>query len=187
MSRSLEPGYFEALYAADADPWRFATSAYEKAKYDATLAALPAAIGSAFEIGCSIGVLTHRLARRCEELLAVDVAETALAAARRRCADCPNVTIARMRIPQEWPARRFDLILLSEVLYYLSTEDLAHAAARVRTGLASGGHALLVHYTPETNYPASGDAASEAFIAASGFAPIVQQREAQYRLDLLRA
>ena len=41
MKRSLEPAYFEALYAADPDPWRFATSAYEREKYTATLAALP--------------------------------------------------------------------------------------------------------------------------------------------------
>ena len=44
MSRrktSLPSTYFTALYAADADPWRFATSDYEREKYAATLAALP--------------------------------------------------------------------------------------------------------------------------------------------------
>ena len=44
MSRhagSLTPSYFEGLYAADPDPWRFATSDYERDKYAATLAALP--------------------------------------------------------------------------------------------------------------------------------------------------
>ncbi len=84
MKLSLEPAYFDALYAADPDPWQFATSAYEREKYDATLAALPTRIGSAFEIGCSIGILTRRLAERCNTLLAVDVAKAALAAARRR-------------------------------------------------------------------------------------------------------
>ena len=37
---SMSPAWFEALYASDPDPWRFATSPYEAAKYDDTLASL---------------------------------------------------------------------------------------------------------------------------------------------------
>jgi hypothetical protein len=111
----------------------------------------------------------------------------ALAAARQRCADQTNVTIARMQIPQEWPAARFDAILFSEVLYYLSSDDLVHTTALARASIAPGGYALLVHYTLPTDYPASGDAAADGFLAASGFIPILQRRAAQYRLDLLRA
>jgi cyclopropane fatty-acyl-phospholipid synthase-like methyltransferase len=188
MIESLPPEYFEKLYAEDPDPWRFATSEYERAKYDATLAALPRQrFGNALEIGCSIGVLTHRLAARCDALLAVDVAEVALAEARMRCADLKQVTIARMRVPQEWPDGRFDLMLFSEVLYYLSADDLDATAARTRAALDDGGTVLLVHYTLPTNYPASGDAAATRFIEASGLVPIRQLREEQYRLDLLRA
>ena len=43
MSRppnSLPADYFAAIYARDPDPWRFAESDYERAKYAATLAAL---------------------------------------------------------------------------------------------------------------------------------------------------
>ena len=187
MSASLPPDYFESLYAEDADPWRFATSDYERQKYAATIAALPARIGTMFEAGCSIGVLTQKLAARCDRLLSVDVAETALAQARSRCASLGNVSIERMRIPAEWPEGRFDAMLFSEVLYYLSAEDLAQTALRTRASLAPGGVALLVHYTLPTNYPATGDDAAENFIAATGYTVIRQQREAEYRLDLLRA
>ena len=56
---SLPAAYFDALYAKENDPWCFATSPYEKAKDVATLQALPVArFTNAFEIGCSIGVLT---------------------------------------------------------------------------------------------------------------------------------
>jgi SAM-dependent methyltransferase len=182
-----DPAYFDALYATDPDPWGFATSTYERKKYEQTLAALPGRIGSAFEVGCSIGVLTCQLALRCHSLLAVDVAEAALAEARRRCADRANVTIARMQIPQEWPARHFDLVLFSEVLYYFATDDLERTAMRARASITPGGHALLVHYILPTDYPASGDAATDGFIARSGLTPILQRREPQYRLDLLRA
>jgi hypothetical protein len=97
------------------------------------------------------------------------------------------MTFARKRIPLGWPVGRFNVILLSEVLYYLSVEDLSQTARRVRASLEPQGHVLLVHYILPTDYPATGDAASEGFIAATGFAPILQRREAAYRLDLLRA
>lgn len=188
MTNSLPPAYFEHLYATDADPWRFATSDYERAKYDATLAALPRPrFPAALEIGCSIGVLTCRLAEHCDTLLAIDVADAALAQARARCANQPQVTFRRMQIPHEWPEGRFDLILFSEVLYYLSPTDLAAAAAKTKSSLAPSGAALLVHYTDPTNYPLTGDDAAERFIAATGFRVSLQRREAQYRLDLLQA
>jgi hypothetical protein len=63
--QSLRADYFRRLYAADPDPWAFATSSYERATYDATLAALPCPrYRAGFEIGCSIGVLTRDLAAR---------------------------------------------------------------------------------------------------------------------------
>jgi cyclopropane fatty-acyl-phospholipid synthase-like methyltransferase len=184
---SLSPAYFDALYAKDADPWRFASSDYERAKYQATLDVLPSPrFSRAFEIGCSIGVLTRRLATRCDSLLAVDVAEAALAQARMRCAELDHVAIRHMRVSQEWPDGRFDLIVFSEVLYYLSPADVARAAERTRESLRQGGTVLLVHYILPTNYPCSGDTASGIFIAETGLVPILQQREAEYRLDLLR-
>jgi SAM-dependent methyltransferase len=136
-------------------------------------------------------VLTRDLAARCDLLLAVDAAAAPLKAARARCAGLPQVTFDRMLVPGEWPdpELRFDLILLSEVVYYLDAADVARLAARVGASLAPGGEVLLVHWTEATDYPLSGDAATELFIdAAVGFAGIIrQQRAAQYRLDLLRA
>ncbi len=185
---SLPPAHFDALYAADPDPWRFATNPYEHAKYDDTLAALgERRFVAALEVGCSIGVLTSRLAPRCDLLLAIDVAEAALAAARARCAGQAHVRFARIQVPREWPAGRFDLILLSEIVYYFAPADLASLAARVRGSLAPGGSALLVAWLGPTGAALSGDAASDGFIAATGLAPMVQLRRPGYRLDLLQA
>jgi cyclopropane fatty-acyl-phospholipid synthase-like methyltransferase len=184
---SLPRGYFDALYARDGDPWKFASSPYEQAKYSATLQALPAAhFSSAFEVGCSIGVLSRMLAKCCTALLAVDVAEAALVQARRRCADLDQVEFDLMQIPGEWPRRRFDLIVLSEVLYYLSPNDVACTARLARDSLRRGGAILLVHYILPTDYPCSGDSASGIFIAESQMTVTLQRREAAYRLDLLR-
>ncbi len=189
-AQSLPPGYFEQLYADAADPWGFATSPYERAKYDATLAALPRPrYARALEVGCSIGVLTHDLAQRCESLLAVDAARAPLAAAQARCAGQPGVEFQCLRMPGDWPeGAGFDLILLSEVIYYLDAADVVRLAERVGTSLAPDGDVLLVHWTGETDYPLSGDEAAERFIAATApFALVTwQSRAERYRLDLLR-
>lgn len=158
---SLPPEYFDRKYAEKLDYWEFETSPYEAAKYEASLAALPQAqYRRAFEIGCSIGVLTEKLAARCAELLAVDVAEAALAVARQRCAALPHVTVQRLQFPREQPAdgAPFELIVVSEVGYYWSREELAQARDWMSTHLAPSGTLLLVHYTPTaTDYPLTGD------------------------------
>lgn len=186
--QTLGAAYFRRLYAADPDPWSFATSAYERAKYAATLAALPRArYRAGFEIGCSIGVLTRDLAARCEQLLAVDLLPEVLARARRRCAGLPQVAFARMAVPDEWPAGRFDLIVLSEVGYYLVPADLDRLADLIAAALLPEGHLVMVHWTRATDYPMSGDQVYERLTAraASRLEALAGQRAASYRLDVL--
>lgn len=179
----IEPDYFDALYAADTDPWQFATSPYEAEKYAATIGALPRRhFADALEVGCSIGVLTRELARFCDRLLAIDVADAALAQAR---AANPGVHFERRRVPQEWPVGRFDLIVLSEVLYYLDAPAIEDCASLAAGSLRPGGSALLVHYLGETDYPQTGDEAASRFIAACGLKPALAQRMPGYRIDRL--
>lgn len=188
-ARALEPGYFDALYAADPDPWGFETSAYEDAKYTATLAALARPrYPSAVEIGCSIGVLTARLATRCDSLLGIDVADAALARAAARCASQPHVGFARSSLPDAPPPGRFDLIVFSEVLYYFDATGLARLAAATFAMAAPHAEIMLVHWLgPTPDYPLTGEAAANAFITALGdVAGVTQQaRTADYRLDRL--
>ncbi len=185
---SLLPDYFDAVYAANVDPWNFAASPYEAAKYAATLAALPRAhYGNAFEAGCSIGVFTAQLARRCGALLAADVSSQALAAARERCAGLGNVRFEQRRLPAEFPAGPFDLILVSEVGYYFSLPDLRVFCRQVADGLTPGGQALLVHWTPLVHdYPLTGDEVHEAFRqeTAGSLRLLREERAEKYRLDL---
>ena len=188
---TLPPAYFDHVYQANRDPWNFETSPYEQAKYAATLAALPRPhYPAAFEIGCSLGVLTARLAGRCGHLLAVDVSAAALALARARCAALPQVELRRLRVPEEFPSQPFDLILLSEVGYYWAPADLAWAADLLVSGLLPGGQLLLVHWTPPVHdYPLTGDDVHEFFLAKAGadgpLRHITGQRHEKYRLDLL--
>lgn len=188
-TRSIEPDYFEQLYREKGDPWEFASSPYEQAKYRHSLQALPKEnYANALEIGCSIGVLTRLLADRCSALLAVDVSQTALAEAAERCADAPNVTFARLQFPQDPVEGGFDLIVLSEVIYYWDLTDLAHAAETLCRVLEPGGDLLLVHYVAETDYPLGGDNATEAMQSCLGtrMQPLVSDRRELYRLDVWR-
>lgn len=189
-TKSLDTEYFKGMYATEADPWRFATSPYERDKYAATLAALPRPhYTSALEIGCSIGVFTHQLCPRCDALLGLDVVPSVLDAARERCADCPNAQIQLAAVPGTWPEGQFDLILISEVAYYLDRADLARLVTRVRGAILPEADIVLVHWLGVTHYPLSGDDAAEGFIeGARDFARVFKQsRTAEYRLDVLRA
>lgn len=142
---------FDRLYAERPDPWDFETSAYEHAKYDATLAALgDRRYATGLEVGCSIGVLTERLAARCPHLLAVDVAEAALARARERT---PAVTFERRELPAEFPAGPFELIVCSEVLYYLDAHAREAMLEATKREIAPGGTLLAVHWLGDDATP----------------------------------
>ena len=183
---SREPAYFQQLYTANPDPWNFTNSPYEHEKYAATIAMLNGRhFARALEIGCSIGVLTELLAKCCNELLAVDIVEQALAQARTRCASHAHVTFAQMQVPKTWPAGSFDLIVFSEVLYFLAPPDIARIAALANASLMPGGMLLLVNYTGEIDEPCSGDAAAEAFMRNVPASRITQSRASSFRIDLL--
>lgn len=180
--------FFEAKYAQEADPWRYATSGYEHEKFAATLAALPdRRFRVGFEVGCSIGVFTQRLAARCDRLLAVDISSMALRRARMRCAGLDHVSFRRMQVPRDWVAGSFDLVVLSEVLYYFTPAAIAETARRVRACLSSGGHVILVNYLPPTDSPVSGDQAARVFTAAAKLPVTRRRRTMQYRIDVLEA
>lgn len=186
-TRSLDSDYFERMYAADDDPWHFASSAYEAGKYAATIEALgPERYSRALEIGCSIGVLSHMLAERCDELLCVDINARALALARSRCSECTNVRFDRRTLPAEFPPGIFDLVVLSEVGYYWSDADLARARRRIAAS-AKRGTLVLVHYLPKVDdYVRDGDAVHESFLRDERFHALGARRESQYRIDVLR-
>ena len=99
MRERLDREYFEGLYAASSDPWRFETSPYERRKYERTLGVLEGRrYARALEAGCSIGVFTVMLAPLCDELLAVDVSEKAVAAAKERLASLPHIRAERLTV-----------------------------------------------------------------------------------------
>jgi SAM-dependent methyltransferase len=149
--------YFVDQYIGTPDPWGFVTSGYERQKYDSVLDAIGGRRRNAIEVGCSVGVFSQRLAKHCDHLLAVDAAETALDAARRRCGDLRHVEFHQTQFPEELPEDRFDLVVLAEAGYYWMTRDIDLFLAWLRRNLAPTGQFVLVHWTGGADYPLTGD------------------------------
>ena len=185
---SLTSDFFEALYQQNSDPWQFETSEYEAQKYMATLAALPHPLyQSGFEIGGSIGILTEQLAHRCRSLLSVDVSTIAQSQAIKRCAHLTNIDFQMMSVPQEFPDKSFDLIVLSEVGYYWCREDLEKAQNLMLDRLKPQGHLLLVHWIVDARVlPLTGNQVHDTFLelVPTRLKQLKSLSTTEYRLDL---
>ena len=183
---TLGMDYFDEMYAASADPWGFTTRWYEARKYALSVALLPAErYRDAFEPGCSIGVLTGLLARRCDRLLSCDGATAAVREAAARTARLPNVRLQRAVIPHDWPPGEFDLVVFSEVLYYFAGEDLDRVLRLGVSALRPGGTLLAVHWRhPVADYPRSGDEVHQALAGQAGLARLVDHREPDFLAEV---
>lgn len=184
---SLPPRYFRNVYQRKRDPWGFESSEYERNKYEETLRALPdARYRCGLEVGCSIGVLTRRLAERADDLLGLDVSERALEQARARCAELEHVRFERRRVPFDMPDGEFDLMVISEVAYYWTQRDLERAASALAGKHRAGGHLILVHLTEFVpDYPQTGDQVHDYWLSRPEWTRVRGQRFERYRLDVL--
>ena len=149
--RDTQPlAHFETLYAQSDDPWDVRGAWYEQRKRGILLASLgKPRYRSAFEPGCGNGEMSVALAERCDRLLACDGAASALDAARRRVTDAATrgIRFETRRLPADWPLDdTFDLIVLSELLYYFDEDAIASMLAGAAANLAPDGELVLCHY-----------------------------------------
>jgi SAM-dependent methyltransferase len=164
---TVSASYFDDMYASSPDPWGFTSRWYEARKYAITVALLPKArYQDAFEPGCSIGVLSDLLAPRCVRLLSCDVAAAAVKAAAKRTAGHGHVEVQQRAVPEDWPDGQFDLIVLSEILYYFAGSELDKVLDLAVAALRPGATLLAVHWRhPVAEYPRSGDDVHAALAA----------------------
>jgi SAM-dependent methyltransferase len=184
----LESSYFDQMYAESDDPWGFTSRWYEKRKYAITLAMLPAErYQDAFEPGCSIGVMTEQLGRRCARLLSVDVSQAAVRAAALRTSGQPGVRVEQRVLPRDWPSGEFDLIVFSEFLYYFGGHDLDDILAMSVAALRPGGTLIAVHWRhPVAEYPRTGDSVHRALAGQPGLSRLAGHREADFLAEVYR-
>jgi SAM-dependent methyltransferase len=146
-NNTVSKEFFEEKYRANRDPWDFSSSSYELNRYREIMQLLDnRTFGYAFEPGCSIGVLTERLAARCQDLFAIDISPSAVAVARKRCARYPNVTIAEGALPGDLPQETCDLIVFSEIGYYFERDVLSELRDSLIEHLARPSLFVGVHW-----------------------------------------
>jgi peptidoglycan/xylan/chitin deacetylase (PgdA/CDA1 family)/2-polyprenyl-3-methyl-5-hydroxy-6-metoxy-1,4-benzoquinol methylase len=138
--------HFEVLFSKASDPWQYGTP-YEQTKYERTLSLVPPVpIERALELGCAEGHFTVQLAPRVGRLIAADISHVALERAAKRCVGLKNISFTRIDINQDSLPGPFDLIVCSEVLYYVSTiESLRATARKLARALKPGGYLLMAH------------------------------------------
>ena len=146
---SVEDRYFEGLFAGNNDPWGFRQRWYEQRKRLVTLAALPRPHYRAiFEPGCANGELSAALAERCDRLLCCDTSAAAVNLARTRLSLFDHAEVRQGRLPVDWPEDKFDLIVFSEIGYYLDRQDLTEVIRRISDSLTADGQLLACHWRP---------------------------------------
>ncbi|WP_040260688.1 class I SAM-dependent methyltransferase [Pseudomonas massiliensis] len=139
--------YFDELYDGNPDPWAYRRRWYEKRKRDLTLACLPRQrYRRGFEPGCSNGELSAALALRCDRLLCTDLNTQAVELAQRRLAGHQGVEVRQGSLDEQWPTGEFDLIVFSEVGYYLAPAQWQAVARQAGASLSSGGTLLACHW-----------------------------------------
>lgn len=184
-----EKAYFESAYARSPEVFGAERDWYEQRKRNVLLASLPRArYGVAFEPGCGVAQLSLELLHRCDCLVMMDWSSTALQHARARINrtrinSCVIDAGAQQRaellegaIPDQWPEyRRFDLIVISEVLYYLPADQIEQCAQRAYDSLRPYGDLVLLHWLHASpDYPMTGRTAHQIFLSAWPIEPAVQ-------------
>jgi SAM-dependent methyltransferase len=184
---TLGAEYFSELYGRRDDPWRLAERWYEKRKRALTVAILGRQrYGSVLEVGCSIGELSAELAPRCDRLLAIDIAAEAVATARDRLVAFENVEFAVMDASRRWPEGSYDLVVISEVGYYLDEGDLRGMMDPAVTSLTETGTIVLCHWRHlVTDYPLHGDQVHEIVRSTPRLKVLAAYSDDDFRLELL--
>jgi SAM-dependent methyltransferase len=182
---SVAADLFESMYRGAYDPWHFASSDYERGRYHAVMTMLQRSrYRSAFEPGCSIGELTALLAPRCDELLAIDLAPTAIKRARNRCREYPHVQFEVADLEQFEPEREFDLIVLSEIGYYFDRAHLEVILRRLARWLSDDGELLSCHWMGHSaDHAQHAEEVHEACLAVLPLAHNRSSLQSQYRID----
>lgn len=145
--QAIDLAGFEAKFRENSDPWNYEGSDFEAFKRRVLLQACGTRhYGRGLELACANGETTKVLARRCLKLLAVDGSKTAVDVAHRRTRHLPNVEVRQARLPSQMPRGPFDLIVVSELLYYLTPRDMEQMLEACDDALAPGGRLVCLHH-----------------------------------------
>lgn len=147
MARPIDIDGFEELFRSNPDPWDYATSPFEAYKRRVLLNHVGAGpFGRVLELACANGVTTEVLAKRALRITALDGSSVAIAEARARLGRIQRVKLRQARLPEEMPRERYDLIVVSEIVYYMKRRAYERMARALMKCAAPGGRVVVLHH-----------------------------------------
>jgi SAM-dependent methyltransferase len=181
------------MYIEEDDPWRVGSSWYEQRKIAVLLASLAEPrYRRALDPACGTAHLARALSRRCDEVVGYDASAPAIDVARRTCGGLENVTLGVRALPYDppdTPGAPFDLIVLSEFLYYLDAPRRRAALTSVLERAAGRVEIASVHWRERPDDgTASGDEVHEelrAELRPRGFRHQVAHFDEEFVIDIL--
>ena len=137
--------HFDRVYAAvSRDAWGYERAEFATRRFQFLLQMLPPSpVSAALEVGCAEGQFTRVLAQHAEHVLACDISESAIERARQTCLGLHNVRFMCMDIRKGLPDEPLDLILFSDVLYYLSKREVIRVLEDSARSLRPGGFLMF--------------------------------------------
>lgn len=183
---SVPADYFDRMFAENDDPWAFRTRWYEQRKRDLTMATLTRQrYQRVFEPACANGELSVLLAQRCDAMVSMDFSADAVRLATERLKGFSDVAVLQGCLPGDWPGGEFDLIVLSEVAYYLSAQDLSALIDRAVASLSPSGSLLACHWLhPIDGCPLDGRQVHAMLDEQLALHRVVRHEETDFLLEL---
>ena len=181
--------HFDAIYSASPDPWEVRTSPYERGKRDAARALLgDARFDHALEAGCGEGCLAGDLLAHGQASRATGIDQAADIIERAQRSAPQGLRLVQGRLPDDLPEGPYDLVIFSELLYYLPEKELERLAGLTRMQMVPGAAMLIVSYLGDTETPLDAPAGADFFIALFGpeLQPVARHGAERFRIDLLR-
>lgn len=147
MARPITLTGFDEKFRDDGDPWSTFTDADEAAKRRAILHAMGAGPwGRVLELGAGNGSNSAAIAPRALRLDATEATATGTALVADAIAGTTRARALRLAVPAPLPRARYDIVVVAELLYYLSPRDMAKTARDVASALRPGGRLVLAHH-----------------------------------------
>jgi len=136
---------FNWIYKIFSDPFDLEKSNYEAYKFDAVAKVVQETrVKNALDIGCGTGILTEKISSVCEKILGVDFSENAINSAKKRFGQKSHVAFFAVDVRHFEPADTYDLVLCSEVLYYIGESDLQKLLVQLWRTLSDNGRLIVI-------------------------------------------
>jgi 2-polyprenyl-3-methyl-5-hydroxy-6-metoxy-1,4-benzoquinol methylase len=143
---------FDRKFANDDDPWSTFTNGDEALKRRAVLHAIGTGPwGRVLEVAAGNGSNSAAIASRALRLDATEGTESGTALVAKALKGRRRAHALKLVIPDRLPRVQYDVIVVAEVLYYLSLRDMIQTARDLAATLRSGGTLVLAHH--RVDYP----------------------------------